>query len=284
MDEPYDPYGNNIQKHKAQEFKVGDLAICRFSLLNILSSKMSTNDFSKMSSYLLDFGLGRRGTCLNMEPPEIMQLSGTPLNESIIAAFEIIPEFKKQNKLQIVNTVFLTDGEGSVITSRIEDLSGDSYHASDITSTWQKRSFLRDPVSKASVEVARADYNMSRGAVQTTALLKLLKQRTDSNIVGFYIAKVRDVRTVLNMYTPKSEEQKINDRIVAFRKNNFTYLNNVGYDEYYFLRSDKLDTDDEEGFEVSSTTTRGLVSAFSKYTGNRISNRIVLNRFINLIT
>jgi hypothetical protein len=86
------------------------------------------------------------------------------------------------------------------------------------------------------------------------------------------------------MYTPKSEEQKINDRIVAFRKNNFTYLNNVGYDEYYFLRSDKLDTDDEEGFEVSSTTTRGLVSAFSKYTGNRISNRIVLNRFINLIT
>jgi hypothetical protein len=284
MDEPYDPFGNNIQRQKAQEFKVGDLAICRFSLLNILSSKMSTNDFSKMSSYLLDFGLGRRGTCLNMEPPEIMQLSGTPLNESIIAAFEIIPEFKKQNKLQIVNTVFLTDGEGSAITGRIEDLSGDSYHASDITSTWQKRSFLRDPVSKASVEVARADYNMSRGAVQTTALLKLLKQRTDSNIVGFYIAKVRDVRSVLNMYTPKSEEQKINDRIVAFRKNNFTYLNNVGYDEYYFLRSDKLDTDDEEGFEVSSTTTRGLVSAFSKYTGNRISNRIVLNRFINLIT
>jgi hypothetical protein len=49
------------------------------------------------------------------------------------------------------------------------------------------------------------------------------------------------------------------------------------------LRSDKIDTDDEEEFEVTNTSTRGLVNAFSKYTGGRISNRIVLNRFINLI-
>ena len=44
-----------------------------------------------------------------------------------------------------------------------------------------------------------------------------------------------------------------------------------------------VDTDEDDEFEVSSTTTRGLVSAFSKYTSNRVSNRIVLNRFINLI-
>jgi hypothetical protein len=277
----------NSSDHKAQEFKVGDLAIGRFSLLNVLSSKMSANDFSKMASYLLDFGLGRRGTCLNMEPPEIIQLSGTPLNETILAAFEIIPEFKKQNKLQIVNTVFLTDGEGSSLSFRIEAVSGDvydTYESSNITASWNRRSFLRDTVTKASVEVNRVDYNTSLGAVQTTALLKLLKQRTDSNIVGFYIAKARDVRTVLNVYSPKNETQKIDNRVAEFRKNHFTYLNNVGYDEYYFLRSDKLDTDDEDGFEVSSTTTRGLVSAFTKYTGNRVSNRIVLNRFINFIT
>ena len=42
-------------------------------------------------------------------------------------------------------------------------------------------------------------------------------------------------------------------------------------------------TDEDDEFEVSSTTTRSLVSAFSKYTSNRVSNRIVLNRFINLI-
>jgi hypothetical protein len=102
-------------------------------------------------------------------------------------------------------------------------------------------------------------------------------------VIGFYVARIRDVRHALVMYSPKSEESKIDHRVAEFRKNNFTYLNNVGYDEYYFIRSDKLDTDEDDEFEVTSTTTRGLVSAFSKYTSNRVSNRIVLNRFINLI-
>ena len=39
-------------------------------------------------------------------------LSGTPLNESIVALNTIIPQFKNDNKLQKVNCVILTDGEG----------------------------------------------------------------------------------------------------------------------------------------------------------------------------
>jgi hypothetical protein len=271
------------EKLKAQKLKVGDLLAHPFSILNILSHKMSANEFTKMASYLLDYGTGRRGTCSNMEPPEILQLGGTPLNEAVIAAFKVIPKFRTENKLEIVNTVFLTDGEGSTIYGRIEDIVGQNYGCSSVDSNWKMRSFFRDPITKASVEVIEASGYGSRGAAQTTALLKLLKQRTDANVIGFYVAKVRDVRHALVMYSPKSEESKIDHRVAEFRKNNFTYLNNVGYDEYYFIRSDKLDTDEDDEFEVTSTTTRGLVSAFSKYTSNRVSNRIVLNRFINLI-
>jgi hypothetical protein len=218
-----------------------------------------------------------------MEPPEILQLGGTPLNEAVIAAFKVIPKFKTENKLEIVNSVFLTDGEGSTLYGRIDAVEGERYDWSSVDSNWKMRSFFRDPITKASVEVTESSGYGSRGAAQTTALLKLLKQRTDANVVGFYVAKVRDVRHALVMYSPKSEESKIDNRVAEFRKNNFTYLNNVGYDEYYFIRSDKLDTDEDDEFEVTSTTTRGLVSAFSKYTSNRVSNRIVLNRFINLI-
>ena len=57
-----------------------------------------------------------------------------------------------------------------------------------------------------------------------------------------------------------------------------------GYDEYYLLRSEGLDTEEDSEFEVKeNATTRGLVSAFSKYTGNRLSSRVVLNRFIGMI-
>jgi hypothetical protein len=266
--------------------KVGDINVNPFSLLNILSHKMSSNEFTKMASYLLDYGIGRRGTCSNMEPSEIMQLSGTPLNEAIMAAFEIIPQFKSDNKLEIVNTVFLTDGEGSSLHGCIDDidkLTGRILGVRNIDSNYRKRSFLRDPITKASVEIEEASGYTSYSSKQTTALLRLLKQRTNCNLIGFYVAKVRDVRQALQLYTPKEKQNNIDIEIVKFRKTNFTYLDNVGYDEYYFLRSDKIDTDDEEEFEVTNTSTRGLVNAFSKYTGGRISNRIVLNRFINLI-
>jgi hypothetical protein len=266
--------------------KVGDINVSPFSLLNILSHKMSSNEFTKMASYLLDYGIGRRGTCSNMEPSEIMQLSGTPLNEAIMAAFEIIPQFKSDNKLEIVNTVFLTDGEGSSLHGCIDDvdkLTGRILSVHNVDSNYRKRSFLRDPITKASIEIEEASGYTSYSSKQTTALLRLLKQRTNCNLIGFYVAKVRDVRQALQLYTPKEKQNSIDAEIVKFRKTNFTYLDNVGYDEYYFLRSDKIDTDDEEEFEVTNTSTRGLVNAFSKYTGGRISNRIVLNRFINLI-
>ena len=62
-------------------------------------------------------------------------------------------------------------------------------------------------------------------------------------------------------------------------------VTNAGFDEYYLLRSEALDTEEETEFEVKeNATTRGLVSAFSKYHGNRVSNRVVLNRFIELIS
>ena len=71
---------------------------------------------------------------------------------------------------------------------------------------------------------------------------------------------------------------------IKFRKEKSMVITNAGFDEYYLLRSEGLDVEDEAEFVVKeNATTRGLVSAFSKYTKNRLSNRVVLNRFIGMI-
>ena len=63
------------------------------------------------------------------------------------------------------------------------------------------------------------------------------------------------------------------------------FVNSTGFDDYYLLRSNGLDTEEDTEFEVKeNATTRGLVSAFSKYAGNRVNNRVILNRFIGLIS
>ena len=72
---------------------------------------------------------------------------------------------------------------------------------------------------------------------------------------------------------------------IKFRKEKSLVITSAGFDEYYMLRSEALDTDEDVTFEVKeNATTRGLVSAFSKYAGNRLSNRVVLNRFIGMIS
>ena len=276
---------------KQQVDKVGDIKISEFSLLNILSHKMNATEFTSMASHLLDFGSGysRRYSCTNYEPPEILHLSGTPLNETIIAAFDLVPEFRKENKLEIVNTVILTDGEGSGVRGRIYAMEMDKYQKKEHSFTEymdpdnRKRCFFRDPVTKASAEIVLSSGYASRGHSQSVALLKLLKQRIDSNLIGFYVTNVREARRAMELYMPEKSSHLIEKKVAEFRKNNFTYLDCAGYDEYYFLRSDKLDTDEDNEFQVTSTTTRGMVSAFSKYTGNKVSSRVVLNRFINLI-
>jgi len=49
-----------------------------------------------------------------------LSLSGTPLNESLIALHEILPKFQKENKLQKVQCVILTDGEANDIGYNVE--------------------------------------------------------------------------------------------------------------------------------------------------------------------
>ena len=266
-----------------QKMKIGDLRInSEFVLLNILSSKMKNSDFMNMASYLLEIGeTGCRTR--NMIIPEILHLGGTPLNSTIVAAFDLVPKFKESNKLQIVNTLFLTDGESGALEGRISsyDPVARRHHVSNENyPTSRRRSFLRDPVTKAVEEVGIGNYRGGHGVKETNALLKLLKQRIDCNLIGFFVARSRDIRSAIDVYV--TDEDQAEQMKANFRKSENVVITTTGYDEYYFIRSEDMETEGEE-LIVNNTSTRGLVSAFSKYTGNKVSSRIILNRFIKLI-
>jgi len=119
----------------------------------------------------------------------------------------------------------------------------------------------------------------------TASYIKMLKARTGCNILGFYVLSGRELGRELYRFYPGKPDSFYNNLRLEFRKNRATVIKSSGFDEYYLLRSNALDTNDDVEFEVKeNATTRGLVSAFSKYTGNRLNNRVVLNRFIGMIT
>ena len=241
-------------------YKDGDLLLSKVTLLNIMSSRMSGADMSFAGAALLS-------KIYDTGYYDQYRLGGTPLNETIVAAMDLIPKFQKKYKLQVVNTTFLTDGEGQSLTKVFDSVRG------------YKRVYnivLRDPKTSAYMK-----YKTS-GADTSKAFLFLLKQRTGCNTIGFRILNVRNAKDYLfNSYGLGANiEPIIND----FRKNKSTIIKSAGFDEYYLLRADKMTTDEDDELEIKSTTTRGLVSAFKNYTKGHIQNRVVLNRFIGLIS
>jgi hypothetical protein len=202
-----------------------------------------------------------------------------------MAAMKIVPQFQKQYKLQVVNTVFLTDGEGhsnNEVYYRDENkvLRVGGVNSIDDYDYRKTRKFIvRDPITK-NEEIPDFD----RGRELTSSYIKLLKQRTNCNIVGFYVLAGRELGRELYKFWPGKPNSFYDKIRIEFRKNKATVVTSAGFDEYYLLRSSALDTEEDAEFEVKeNATTRGLVSAFSKYTGNRLSNRVVLNRFIGMI-
>jgi len=275
---PYEVYAFSSEYSDcyANEFKEGDIALRNFKLLNLLSNKMSAVEFTYACSALV------RCCEYRAWKPNWMQKGGTPLTEAVISAMKIVPEFQKQYKLQVVNTVFLTDGDGHSL-SDVFYTNSSGYKTSGKGEHHDYRSLkklvIRDPKNKNEVVV---DYPHGRDL--TSAYIKMLKIRTNSNIVGFYVLSGRELGRELYHFLPRSVTNY--DKYKSeFRKNKSMVVTSAGYDEYYLLRAEGLDTDEDVGFEVKeNATTRGLVSAFSKYAGNRLNNRVVLNRFVGMIS
>ena len=120
----------NIQKRKQNDIVINELR-----LLNVLSSRANKNDMQEglvniwaIANY---YGMSR-GQVNDHIDDDInkylypiyvhseYQLHSTPLNHSIVAAMDLVPQFKKDYGLQKVHTVFLTDGSSNNIDYKYE--------------------------------------------------------------------------------------------------------------------------------------------------------------------
>lgn len=254
-----------------------------FGLMNILSSRMSSSEFTTAAGTLMHIsGIGSITRVGNA--PYWFRMGGTPLNEAVISAFEIVPEFQKRNRLQVVNTVFLTDGEGHSWDNVFTD--SDYGMAESPRQRGATHVVARDKITKHQ-ETYSANFWGAERMSQTNAFIKLLKKRTNAHVIGFFVASGSEFGSRMNEFFPEviGNFEMREKKKLEFRDTKFVVTTQTGFDDYYVLRSNGLDTDDESELVLKENmTTRGMVTAFSKFAGNRVNNRVILNRFIGLIS
>lgn len=227
--------------------------------------------------------------------PSALHLSSTPLNESIVALGSIVPEFRQKHNLDIVNTIFVHDGDSN---------HNNGYHTScskeEHSSGWKYNYFNRDEnkiLQDTKIRWASSPVSYSnRNNCITNDLLEWLKAKTDSQVFGFFVStKMSDA--INYRYVPKNATKDSNFYVnweikdaakKLARKQRFLESYNRGFDQFYILNdSNKLTTDGEEfGFEVADKnkiSTRSLASQFTKMNKSREVNRILATKFVEKI-
>jgi len=234
--------------------KTGQLRLRGFKLRNILSSRMNTSNFNKALELL--WIVAHNAHVARSEP-----MQSTPLNQAIVASEILIERFRKQNKLEVVNTIFLTDG-GS---DSIDGIQDDSYKFGI-----SKKYFLQCDKTKKTYSLPSI-----HGYELTDALLRILRDRTNCNLVGFFLSRNLDPTILQHAFN--ADEAK-----TSWKQNGFAPIKSRGYHEYYIINT-KTDRTVSELKVDSNMTQKRIASEFIKFTGKRTVNRTLLSRFVDKI-
>ena len=260
--------------------KFGQIDIHRmFHMLNFLSSRTNSRQFDQQAKNI--FRLAYQQSCYTRyHCPPGLDLSGTPLNESIIALHGIIPQFKNSNKLQKVNVVILTDGEGGGLTYTTEnDYAPHGIGSNRVSS----HCALRDRKTGNVYRKFDETYNGSLTAI----LLENLKDNfPEVNLIGFRIIGGSEFnRFYRYLYGQDRYYSTDVPESVAkvWRKEKSVEMKPMGYNALYVLASSGLSAD--TSFEVSdNASTAEIRKAFKQVLKKKSTNKKLLSSFASLVS
>jgi len=249
-----------------------------FSMMNILTSKVTSKELEHqlLNIWRLAYCFGR-SYYSHYTYSNRLSLSGTPLNEALIALHQILPKFQKENKLQKVQCIVLTDGEANQL----------NYHR-EVKRNWEKNTYLGSGYVNPNLTFLRdrklgTTYKVSHGYhAFTDTLLRNLKDKFScTNFIGIRIMESRNAQKFIGLYHSESDKhwEKIQTDWKKLRS--FTIINS-GYDAYFGMSSIALSQDSE--FEVAEDATKSQIkSAFLKSLKTKKLNKKVLSDFITLV-
>jgi hypothetical protein len=201
-------------------------------------------------------------------------LNGTPLNECVVAAHTIVAEFRKANRVEKMNVVFLSDGDGSGLGRH------DSEHVS-----WRSTRQLKGILNGAEITI-------DSSANEFSILIQNLRKTTGSNVLGFYIPSSTGRAISKAFMSTKNVPSEMVLRTKYKSDGCLTIKDGFGYTEYYVLPTPAnlaISDDDEFGSDIDvdagnvKKSAGKLARAFIEFNDNKRTNRIILSKFAQAI-
>jgi hypothetical protein len=263
---------NDCDWEKLNRMRLGRAATVR--LFRFLHSGMNRRDFQSAAEifYLSAIGncYGREGvTCC---PPSMLQLNGTPLDDTILAAHEVVMNFRRRNNLQVVNCAILTDGCGA--SHGFQDCS------------------LRNPYTGI-VYGDRPEHRQGQNRMgSTNLLLRSLRETTGCNLIGMYLHSGKNphncwgwVKDEYNSYA-YGESENTKKQKKTWKDENFCIADGDSasqYDEAYIISAGTKVEQEMELPEASQVSHVKLRNTFVKNLKRKGMSRTLIRRFVEMI-
>lgn len=264
----------------------GEIAVCsRFRLIEMFNHKIKKSDFDKQ--------LFRLWALMNLIdkrselPNGNYGLSGTPLNDTILAATYVFNKFKKDTGVENVNTVFLTDGESNNMSySKFVGEGEDRYisRKSCAYSSEYNVLCLKDPATGYSdININKSRGWQDCGMNITSAMLRYYKWMTGSNVVGFRLSSSYDIKYIIRSAVSSGTHDY--DYYKKLWRNDKSFvIDSIGYDELYVLSASSEFNGEKAVIEASSDDSASKIRRqFKKYMKTKMMNKIILSKFVEQI-
>ena len=280
-----------------------DVVINRFNLLNLFSSRMRAKQLHEAYIYMTAtaeyysraYSYGSRECYVSI--PDRMGLGGTPLDNTLLMSFSVMRDFIKKNQVDVINSIFLTDGDSHSCNSYWKAPETDESGYTTNTGRFDYRDenvILRDPVSKKQIQIGDKSSNRYRRGGMTSTLVKFLREVFDINIVNFFlIPKMRRWDMMNHIEEMKSNEGDdsvtwdgdADVLIKKFRKDKYLIAPEAkGFNEQYLILGGKNLEVAEEQLEVAEdASVAQLARAFKKFSSGKLEKRKLLSRFIDMV-
>ena len=301
---PFDVYGFydnsqvqddiNVVQHRNDDTP-GSMQIesDHFRLKQLFHSSMKTQDFMRATQNMLLLAYGFKHTygryywqSGEASIPRSFELGSTPLNESILVLNHVAQQFREEYRIEILNTVILTDGEA---TNGLQVMGIDparpekGMHPIGLG----RRTILENRKTRHQIACTSGYYQG-----YTTQMLEMYKHLTGSRVVGIYLMSGRNYKAQayrkLQMSVDMVNEAEFEKQWKEeFNKHKYIGLKVRGYDTYYMVPGDEIgieEMDMDKALQEVNTSRNGLLKAFKKMQNTKMVSRVFLNAFVKQVT
>ena len=274
---------NDVLTHPAVKQKANQLHVgSDIRLIEFFSSRQNARSLEESLKLIYLQAFSMNGWRLRSH--QQYGLGGTPLAEAIFCAREIVEELKRVDKVQKVNVVCLTDGEANpmqwlekVDKQDWSPYTDDGLRPRQLCHSHGRVFFLRDPKTGYTKKIHCSPYTTTR------EIVSFFREITNYNWIGIRLCSKADANRVFRFFADemysKLDKQWKKERFASIK-------NDYGFTEAFFMPDQGIGSDsaDLEVKQKGEVATRAELSrAFKKHMGSKMTNKTILNKFIEQI-